>query len=902
MAKAKQQQSEAADSETGVPGADAKPVKQAAAKAGAAKKRAAKRPAKKVAKDVVKDVVKDVTKDVVKDVAKQPAKQRAKQPAKQRAKKPAKQGARKPAKQRAKKPVVPGWTPLKVKFAPRAGRSLVIVESPAKAKTIKKYLGAMYSVKASVGHVKDLPRSKLGVDIENGFRPRYEVIRTKTKIIDELRKAASTVEKVYLAADPDREGEAIAWHVADELRDVNSNLHRVLINEITKKGITAALAQPTKLDVQKYDAQQARRILDRLVGYQISPILWNKVKRGLSAGRVQSVAVRVIVDREAEITAFKAEEYWSVEADCEGTLPPPFTTRLHRWDGEKVELAREADAAKVTTELGSARAVVQSVERKERRKNPAAPFITSRLQQEAARKLRFTARKTMALAQRLYEGLELGEEGPVGLITYMRTDSVRLSADAVTEVREYIGERFGAAFVPDEPLVYKSAKQAQGAHEAIRPTSLKYDPDTVRRLLGVAGAKLHAKKVYGENPEANARDLDDHLRLYTLIWHRFIACQMAPAVYDQTIIDVTAGRATLRATGQVMKFAGFTRVYTESEGDDDTASRGDSEDRMLPAVAEGDPLRITAIRPEQHFTQPPPRFTEATLVKEMEDAGIGRPSTYASLLSTIQDRGYAEKRAGRFFPTELGTLVNELLVAAFPDILNVTFTAQMEQKFDEVEEGNAELSIVLRDFYKPFKEDLVRAEEQMRDVKREEFPTEHVCHKCGSPMVIKWGKNGSFLACKNYPECRNTAEFAKTLDGKVTILVAALTTEVCDTCTAPMVVKRGRFGSFLACTRYPDCTSTKPVSLGVTCPKEGCGGYMTEKRSRRGKVFFGCANYPKTKCDFVAWDRPVPEACPQCDAKFLLKKEQKRGVSLRCMSQDCGYRRQEGEQVEEDAA
>jgi DNA topoisomerase-1 len=757
------------------------------------------------------------------------------------------------------------------------GKSLVIVESPAKARTIKKYLGAGYTVKASVGHVKDLPKSRLGVDVENGFEPEYVVLRDKKKVISEIRAAAQSVEHVYLAPDPDREGEAIAWHIAEELREVNPNIRRVLFNEITRKGITEALKHPTELDMHKTDAQQARRILDRLVGYEISPILWKKVRRGLSAGRVQSVAVRMICDREVEISEFKPEEYWSVEADCKAAEPPPFVARIWRWDGAKAEPKTQAEADEIANELRAGNAQVAQVERKERRRRPQPPFITSKLQQDAARKLRFSAKRTMALAQRLYEGLELGDEGPVGLITYMRTDSTRVSDDALTEVRQYIGNRFGADFLPAEAVVYKTSRSAQDAHEAIRPTSMEYTPDRVQSLLEASG-----------HPEAT-----DLVRLYTLVWNRFVACQMAPAVYDQTTVDLARGRAMMRATGQVMKFAGYTAVYTEQESDDEAAEKAADSDRLLPPLAEGDAVELTEVRPEQHFTQPPPRFTEASLVKELEEKGIGRPSTYAAILSTIVDRGYVDRRERRFFPTELGTLVNQLLVESFPEIIDTDFTALMEQDLDKVEDGERDWRDLLGVFYKPFSADLVKAKEQMRDVKREEIPTEYVCEKCGKPMVIKWGRNGSFLACQGYPECRNTKEIERKADGTVEIVPEPTTDEVCENCGAPMVVKRGRFGSFLACSRYPDCKTTKPISLGVNCPRENCGGFLTEKRSRRGKTFYGCSNYSKTGCDFVSWDRPIAEACPDCGAKFLVKKETKSGTTVRCLS--CDFKRSEAE-------
>jgi DNA topoisomerase I len=757
------------------------------------------------------------------------------------------------------------------------GKSLVIVESPAKARTIKKYLGAGYTVKASVGHVKDLPKSRLGVDVENGFEPEYVVLRDKKKVISEIRAAAAAVEFVYLAPDPDREGEAIAWHIAEELRDINPNIQRVLFNEITRKGITEALKHPTQVDTHKTDAQQARRILDRLVGYEISPILWKKVRRGLSAGRVQSVAVRMICDRETEISAFKPEEYWSVEADCKAAEPPPFVARIWRWDGTKAEPKTQVEADEIAIELRAGSAQVAQVERKERRRRPQPPFITSKLQQDAARKLRFSAKRTMALAQRLYEGLELGDEGPVGLITYMRTDSTRVSDDALTEVRQFIANRYGADYMPAEAIVYKTSKSAQDAHEAIRPTSMEYTPERVQSLLEATG-----------HPE-----VVELVRLYTLIWNRFVACQMSPAVYDQTTVDLARGRALLRATGQVLKFAGYTAVYTEQESDDEAAEKAAESDRLLPPMAEGDLVELLEVRPEQHFTQPPPRFTEASLVKELEEKGIGRPSTYATILSTIVDRGYVDRRERRFFPTELGTLVNQLLVESFPEIIDTDFTALMEQDLDKVEDGERDWRDLLGVFYKPFALDLAKAKEQMRDVKREEIPTEYVCEKCGKPMVIKWGRNGSFLACQGYPECRNTKEIERKADGTVEIVPEPTTDEVCENCGAPMVVKRGRFGTFLACSRYPDCKTTKPISLGVSCPREGCGGFLTEKRSRRGKTFFGCSNYSKTACDFVSWDRPIAEACPECSAKFLVKKETKSGTTVRCLS--CTFKRSEAE-------
>ncbi len=758
----------------------------------------------------------------------------------------------------------------------RAGSALVIVESPAKAKTIKKYLGPGYVVKASVGHIKDLPKATMGIDIEHDFAPKYEIIEGKRKVVKEITDAAEKVERVLLAPDPDREGEAIAWHIAEEVRPSNPNIARVLFNEITKKAITAAIQQPLQLNLRKFESQQARRILDRLVGYEISPVLWAKVKRGLSAGRVQSVAVRVLCEREAEIKAFRPEEYWTIEAGVEGPTPPPFVARVVRIDGKKAALVHEGQAREVVEALKAAKPVVATVERKERKKHPPPPFITSKLQQEASSKLRFSPKRTMGLAQRLYEGMELGEEGPVGLITYMRTDSTRLSDDILSDVRAYITAKHGAAALPAAPNVFRNKKGAQDAHEAVRPTSTKYDPETVRKLIATGGGG-------GRDP----RETDDLLKLYTLIWNRFVACQMVSAVFDQTTIEIEAGRIGLRASGQVIKVRGFLEVYAETI--EDTASE-DEAGASLPEVKAGDVCKLGEIKPEQHFTQPPPRFSEATLVKELEEKGIGRPSTYATILSTIQDRGYAERKEGRLHPTELGVMVNGLLVKSFPEILSTDFTAQMEEQLDQVEEGNVDWVKLLRDFYTPFKGALAKAKLEMRDVKREEVSTEHKCEKCGSTMVIKWGRNGHFLACSGYPECRNTKEYARAEDGTIKIVSSTRQTDQkCPTCDSPMVIRRGRFGEFQACSRYPECKTTTPISIGVACPKPNCGGYITEKRSKRGKVFYGCANYSKTKCDFVSWDKPILQPCPQCQAVFLTLKVSRAGTRLRCITPDCGY-------------
>jgi DNA topoisomerase-1 len=765
------------------------------------------------------------------------------------------------------------------------GTSLVVVESPAKAKTIKKYLGRSYDVLASVGHIVDLPKSKLGVDVDKNFEPQYVVIRDKTKVVSEIKKAARKADRVLLATDPDREGEAIAWHLATELGAPGGDdrVQRVLFNEITKPAILAAIQKPGPLDRRKYDSQQARRILDRLVGYKISPILWSKVKRGLSAGRVQSVAVRLVVEREREILAFVPVEYWTLDADLAASLPPEFRARLVKLSGQKADLKEGPETHALVDELGKERFVVAAVDRKERRRNPPPPFTTAKLQQEAANRLGFTAKKTMVLAQRLYEGVDLGEDGTTGLITYMRTDSVRLAPEAVEAVRGHISATYGADHLPETPNVFKTKqKQAQEAHEAIRPTTVDFPPDRVARDLEAQGER-------------------DMARLYELVWNRFVASQMVPAVYDQTVIDVGAGRATFRATGSVLKFPGYLAVYGEKRPEDEAGAEAEkdgeegkerAEDRALPPLEAGQELRLVQLVPEQHFTQPPPRFNESSLIKELEERGIGRPSTYASILSTIQDKGYVEKVERVFKPTHLGLVVTDELVKAFPRELDVAFTAGMEEKLDEIEEGGLAWQSVLADFWGSFKEDLAKAEVLMRDVKRQEIPTDLSCEKCGKPMVIKWGRNGEFLACSGYPECRNTMNFRREGEQIVPMKEEEVPTdEKCPECGAPMVMKRGRFGRFFACTRYPECKGTKSVPLGVPCPK--CGSHLSERRSRRGKTFYGCTAYPK--CDFVSWDKPRAERCPLCDNAWLVEKFSKRdGALVACPNKECGYRRTTG--------
>ncbi|MEW5848647.1 MAG: type I DNA topoisomerase, partial [Myxococcota bacterium] len=761
------------------------------------------------------------------------------------------------------------------------GRGLVVVESPAKAKTIKKYLGNNFTVRASVGHIKDLPKRSIGVDPDKDFEVEYDVISGKKDVVRELRSAAEGVETIYLAPDPDREGEAIAWHIKEELEDINTNIVRVRFNEITPKAVREAIAHPQALDVKRYESQQARRILDRLVGYQISPILWKKVRRGLSAGRVQSVAVRIIVERERAIAAFKPEEYWTLDAEVEKPgHPPKFVAHTIREKGQKLEIPNGEVATRIHDALQKADFVVEKVDKKERQRRAPAPFVTSKLQQDSANRLHYSAKRTMQIAQGLYEGVELGEDGSVGLITYMRTDSTRVSDDALTAVRGFVESTYGKQYLPETPNVFKTKKNAQDAHEAIRPTNLKYTPESVEKYLD-----------------------KDQFRLYKLIFDRFVASQMMPARYDQTAVDIAAGDFTLRATGSVLKFAGFLAAYGEVADEDQSArdkrEEREDEERELPELNAGDKLNLSKLLKEQHFTQPPPRFTEASLVKELEENGIGRPSTYASILSTIVDKEYVTKDQGRFRPTELGTIVTDLLIENFPDIMDVHFTADMEGKLDAVEEGEQNWKGLLHEFYAPFKKSLELAAHEMRDVKRQEVETDHVCEKCGGKMVIKWGKLGSFLACKNYPECKNTKDIKRDAEGGVTVVQVESAGEKCPKCGSDMVIKNGRFGRFIACSRYPECKTTKPVSTGVPCP-ECKQGQVAEKRSRKGKVFYGCNRWPD--CNFVLWDKPVAQPCPNCAKPYLVEKVLKSGRQLRCSDRECGYMRELSDEATGDGA
>ncbi len=797
-------------------------------------------------------------------------------------------------------------------------KALVIVESPAKAKTINKYLGKQYVVKASLGHIKDLPKKDLAVDVEHGFEPRYEIIEGKRKLLSELKQAAKGVESIYLAADPDREGEAICFHLQEELQGKKNGgpqIYRVMFNEITKNAIQKAFQNPGMVDEKLVDAQQARRVLDRLVGYKISPLLWDKVRRGLSAGRVQTVALRVIVERESEIAAFIKNEYWTIDAGLAARKPPLLNAHLIKKDDQAPELGNQEATDQVVAQLDGAEYIVKSVGTREKRRNPVAPFITSTLQQESSRKLRFSVKRTMILAQRLYEGIDLGKEGAVGLITYMRTDSTRVSEDALQEARAYIAVKFGPEFLPESANIYKSKKDAQDAHEAVRPTSMEHSPDDVAKYLA-----------------------EDELKLYRLIWNRFVASQMTPAVFDQTTIDISArgkdsGDYLFRATGSVLKFGGFLKVY--EEGKDQADEEDEEMKHRLPAVAEGEHLKLRSLAPEQHFTEPPPRYNEATLVKKLEADGVGRPSTYASILSTIQEREYVRKEGGRFYPTELGRVVTGLLLENFDDIFDVQYTARMEEELDEIEAGKIAWRVAIGEFYEKFDKDLKHAEEHMTNIKRMERPTDLICEKCGKPLVIKWGRHGSFIACTGYPDCTYTRELTVDLPDVDKIDLAEQgDEEYCENCGRPMVLKKGRFGTFFACTGYPDCKTTKPIGgtqkkpdvpLDEKCPVCGsnmvlktgrfgeftaCGNYpackhvkqktigmkcpecsegeVVERRSKRGKTFYGCNRWPD--CNFVTWGKPVQEKCPECGGPYMVEKWLKAGPVLQCPNADCKHK------------
>jgi DNA topoisomerase-1 len=819
-------------------------------------------------------------------------------------------------------------------------KNLVIVESPAKAKTINKYLGKDYLVKASIGHIKDLPSKGLGVDVDDDFKPTYEVIpdtrkRNNKKIVAELKKAAKEADTIYFAADPDREGEAICQHLAEEIvpkRPVKPTF-RVMFNEITKRAVNEAFDHPKQIDQNLVDSQQARRVLDRLVGYKVSPLLCRTVGGKLSAGRVQSVALRMVVEREREIEKFIKTEYWTIGANLTAKLPPAFDARLFKVGDQTVktgsfdqEVKRseilindQARAAEIVAEAEKQAFVVNEVTRKERKRNPVPPFITSKLQQEAARKLGWAVKRTMMIAQKLYEGIEIGAEGSVGLITYMRTDSTRVSDAALEEVRDFISKQYGPPYLPEKAIHYRSKKDAQDAHEAIRPTDVARTPDSLTSYLN-----------------------NDELRLYRLIWQRTVASQMTPAIFDQTTIDIGAGRFIFRATGSVQKFDGFLKIY--QEGRDEKTEEDEEAERTLPPVEKGETLALNRITPEQHFTDPPPRFTEATLVKALEEKGIGRPSTYAAIMTTILAREYVEKLEGRFHPTDLGKTVNDLLIqGGFDDLFNETYTARMEEELDAVEEGKLKWTDALHEFYGKFAEDLDKFKVYVKDIKDKDTPTDEVCLKCGTAgMVQKWGRFGKYLKCPNcgatrdaepkagsnggatatdsgagaeeaaepevcelcgksmqlkrgrfgpflgctgYPECRNIRKIAKS---GIAAPAPVPLDEKCPLDDAQLVRRFGRFGEFISCSNYPKCKYIKQESTGVACTRPGCKGELVVKKSKRGKVFYSCSAYPD--CDRVYWDKPVTEACPKCKAPFLLEKTtKKQGTFRHCANEDCGY-------------
>ncbi len=824
----------------------------------------------------------------------------------------------------------------------KLSKGLVIVESPAKAKTIQKYLGKGFTVEASLGHVKDLPKSTLGVDTTNNFETDYIVIPGKEKVVAKLKKLAASADNIYLAPDPDREGEAIAAHLAFELDDNGGKkkkakklkkgeeaapprIQRVTFNEITKRAVQAAFEHPRAIDQHLVDAQQARRVLDRLVGYQVSPLLWDKVRRGLSAGRVQTVALRLIVEREREIKAFEKKEYWTIDAHLAASKPPAFDARFVGKGEEKVEVTNGEDAEKIRAALEQADWIVRFVDKKERRRNAAPPFTTSKLQQDSSRKLRFSVKRTMMIAQRLYEGVELGEEGSVGLITYMRTDSTRVAPEAIQEVREYVGKEYGPTYLPEAPNTFKEKKDSQGAHEAIRPTSAMRHPDQIKQYLK-----------------------EDEFKVYKLIWQRFVASQINPAVFDQTTVDIDAKAATtpgaevfwFRVTGSVLKFDGFLRVYEESkEGKDE---EDEELKHKLPVLEAGEKLTLRELKPEQHFTEPPPRFNEASLVKELEERGIGRPSTYAAILTTIQERQYVQKIGGKFTPTEIGLVVTDLLVENFRDIFDLQYTARLEENLDEIEEGKEKWQDAMADFYKKFQKDLKYAEKHMENIKRMEKPTDEKCELCGAPLVIKWGKHGSFYACSTYEkDDPDTCKFTKENPINLPDLDSAdmqetgAAEEYCENCGRVMVLKRGRFGQFMACTGYPDCKTTRrldqgkkvpDIPLDELCPKCGrnmmirhgrfgefttCSGYpeckyvkqnfigvkcpdckdgdLVEKRARKGNTFYGCSNYPK--CKFTSAGKPLAEKCPSCGSEYLVEKNLKAGPVIACPNKECDYER-----------
>jgi DNA topoisomerase I len=738
-------------------------------------------------------------------------------------------------------------------------KPLIIVESPTKARSITKYLAQEYTVIASKGHIRDLPKTKMGVDTENGFDPKYVTLRDKKDVISAIKKAAKNAPIVLLAPDPDREGEAIAWHINEIIKPVNDNVKRVLFNEITKKGIKQGLDAPRDLDQNLFESQQARRILDRLVGYELSPLLWKKVRRGLSAGRVQSVTLRLIVEREKEINRFDPREFWTIAVELKQESGEIFKANLWKVGGKKAVVPDGETAKRIESETVGTYTVKTVTKKVSVRKAPP-PFITSTLQQEASKRFFFSAKRTMMLAQKLYEGIELGEDKEIGgLITYMRTDSTRVSDDAIAGVRDYIVEKFGAEYLPEKPNAFKTKKGAQDAHEAIRPTDTAMTPEMMSRQI--------------HDSQMNSNDAKNLSKLYELIWRRFVASQIKPALFDMTVADIERGSLIFRCQGQVVKFKGFKAIYSDKSESTTTSSSPN----MLPPIEEGDTPDLVNVLTEQKFTQPPPRFSEATLIKEMEDKGIGRPSTYAAIISTLANRKYMVREKRKFIPTELGNVVTDLLYDSFPNILSVKFTAQMEEKLDDVEGNKVHWRELLSEFYQEFHKLLLTAEDEMPNMRAQVTETDIDCNRCGAKMVIRWGANGKFLACSTYPECKNSKEFIKDAEGKISIVEPEKRDEKCPICSEPMIKKHGKFGNFLGCSNYPDCKGTMPYILPFDCPEENCDGKLIERKSKRGKIFFGCSKYnPKDGCNFSTWDEPVDEKCSNCGWEYLFRKKSRR--------------------------
>ena len=758
-------------------------------------------------------------------------------------------------------------------------KNLIIVESPAKTRTLKKFLGRDWAVEASVGHIRDLPKKDMGLGAD--YEPNYAVLAAKKDVVKRLKDAAAKAQRIYLAPDPDREGEAIAWHIAEVLGKHGAEVHRVTFNEITKKAVLAALEHPGVIDVHRVDAQQARRVLDRLMGFKLSPLLWKKLKQGLSAGRVQSVALKMVCDRQAEIDAFLPVEYWVLGARLAAALPPEFTARLHQVDGKKAEVGDAARADEIGRELAGGAFLVAAVEKKESKQRPSPPFITSRLQQEAARRFGFAVKRTMSLAQGLYEGRDIGDRGQLGLITYMRTDSTRVAAEAIDAVRETIAATYGADKLPAKPNHYSSKKDAQDAHEAIRPTYFDLPPEAVADYLK-----------------------PDELKLYRLIWDRFVASQMLPAVFDVTQVDVDRGRCRLRASGKILRSPGFLAVYQEVVDKLESPNGDDEAAAQLPPLAEGDELRLVALEKEQKFTQPPAQYSEATLVKALEENGIGRPSTYAAILSTIVEREYVEKLQARLKPTALGKVVNKMLQNGFEDIINEGYTAKLELELDEIEEGKIPWKQAVVEFDTKFDKDLAKGAERWPDIKVEGLPLGEIdparaaerCPKCGRALVVRFGRYGAFVGCVGYRE-EPSCDYTSDLEPKADAPAAVEGEEVapCELCGKPMELRRSRFGPFLGCTGYPECKNirklgpkpTPPRDTGIACPE--CGqGTIQEKKTRRGKIFYSCSRYPE--CKYALWNPPVEQPCPQCGHPFLTAKTtKKKGTVWLCPKEGCGY-------------